>query len=670
MCGISGIITAGYKAEHTDLLKKSLTGMTDRIASRGPDAEGFWYSWEDEYAKGLPAACLGHRRLSVIDLTETGSQPMTSHDGNLVMVYNGEIYNAAELKERLLKEGYVSEFRGTSDSEILLESIRAYGICNALKACTGMFAIAVYDKRTGRLMLARDRIGEKPLYYGFCAEKRIFAFASDAACFCEIYGFDNEINRDILPVYLIHGYIPAPYTIYKDIWKLEPGTILTIDPGYDYFDPQRELDQMEREGLTEHTAGTHRYEVYYSLREVVRYGQEHPFKGSREEAASELERLLSLAIRGQMISDVPLGAFLSAGIDSSTVVSLMQAQAPGRVKTFTIGMEDEAYNEAGYAAEIARFLGTEHTELMITEKDAMSVVPLLPKMFGEPFSDSSQIPTYLVSRMTRDHVTVSLSGDGGDELFCGYTSYDSIYRIWNKIRNMPLPFRHTAGSVASTVFRGTGVVSAKSRLISAKNPIDLHRIEQETDPSIRDLTRGTVNEKDVPPWKLVQLSDEIKSIFPSRAGTDPRRAVMYADMKMYHPDDILVKVDRTAMAVSLETRVPMLDRDVVSFAHSLPMEYLNNNGTGKSVLRDVLYRHVPRELMDRPKKGFSIPIDKWLLTGELREYAQTHLDRTKIEKEGYLNAKAVCRMWDDYVSRGKWRVQLWYLLMFEAWLDK
>ena len=540
---------------------------------------------------------------------------------------------------------------------------------DALKLCKGMFALAVYDTQTGTLMLARDRIGEKPLYYGFTADRSCFVFASDAGCFPEIHAFDNEINKEILPVYFAHGYIPAPYSIFRDIWKLEPGTILTIKPPYVYFDPVDELDQIFRTGRTETGSGTHTYETYYSIRDAARYGMEHPFTGTFDEASKELERLLSEAIRGQMIADVPLGAFLSGGIDSSTVVSLMQANAPGRVRTFTIGMEEEAYNEAEYAAEIAGHLGTDHTELYISEKDARSVVPKLAGIFGEPFADSSQIPTYLVSRMTRDHVTVSLSGDGGDELFCGYTSYESISRIWGKLRKIPVSLRRLTSSAVTPFLSGTDTKSVKARLLAAKDPVDLHRIEQDTDRMTRRLTLNTVREGSIPPWKLPQLS-EVFGKDGWQGISDPRQQVMLADMCMYHPDDILVKVDRSAMAVSLETRVPMLDRDVVAFAWSLPVDYLYRDGTGKRVLRDVLYRYVPGEIMDRPKKGFSIPIDRWLREGELRDFTQNALDEGKIRKEGFLDPDIVQKMWSDYTDRGIWRIQIWYLLMFEAWLDE
>ena len=593
MCGIAGIW--GYHEGHGggDALRDSIERMTEHMRDRGPDAYGFWKATD-------APLCLGHRRLSIMDLSENGSQPMVSHDGRYVMVYNGEIYDSGALRERLIEEGHVTAFRGGSDSEVLLEAIAAYGIAQALRLCRGMFAIGVYDTQAGILRLARDRVGEKPLYYGFTADRRIFAFASDIGCFPEIAGFDNELRREVLPLYFIHGYIPAPYTIYRDIWKLEPGTILTLRLPIEYFDPYSELDRLEREACDAAisaaggaasdaephlTSGTgHIYTRYWSMREEALRGMLQPFSGSREEAADELERLLSSSIRGQMVADVPLGAFLSAGIDSSTIVSLMQAQAPGRVRTFTIGMETEGYNEADDAAMIARHLGCDHTTLTISQRDAQAVIPGLADMFGEPFADSSQIPTYLVSRMTREHVTVSLSGDGGDELFCGYTSYNSIDRIWKKLRRVPYILRRPASALLSPLVSGE-TMQAKAALLGARGPIDLHRIEQQTDPLCTRLVAGIRH--DALPYKLTQLPEHFLG--------EHDKEVMLADLLLYHPDDILVKVDRCAMAVSLETRVPMLDKDVIAFAWSLPVSYLRSDGstpgdgpvgTGKLVLRD------------------------------------------------------------------------------------
>lgn len=622
MCGISGLIK--FKGD----ARNNIHRMNERMLHRGPDDDGIFISSDNNVA-------LGHRRLSIVDLSKNGAQPMVSHSGRSVMVYNGEIYNSLEVKKMLKDDGYTENYRGTSDTEILLEAVEHYGAEKALSMCKGMFAIAVYDKEKNTVTLARDRVGEKPLYYGMVAGS--FAFASEIGCLKIVDGFDNKINTDVLDIYFTEGYIPAPYSIYQGINKLEAGTVLTVDVGT--------LKTKES--------------VYWSMMETARKGQENLFTGSRKEAADELERLLKESIKGQMVADVPVGAFLSAGIDSSTIVALMQSLAPGKVRTFTIGMEDKAYNEAVYAKEIAGHLGTDHTELYITEKDAKAVIPKLAYMFGEPFADSSQIPTYLVSKMTREHVTVSLSGDGGDELFCGYTSYESVSRIWGKMKNIPYWLRKPLSSmVLHSPLASKDIYRIKGTLLSADGPRDIHRMEHETDPIIKKIALKHTGL----PYKYTQLDGDYLQ--------EPNHEIMLMDMLVYHPDDILVKVDRTAMAVSLETRVPMLDRDVVEFAWSLPLEYLRQDKTGKLVLRDVLYRYVPKEMMERPKKGFSIPIEKWLLDSDLRDWAENLLDRDKIRKQGILDADVVNKIWTDYTQRGIYRIQIWYILMFQQWYEK
>jgi len=634
MCGIAGF--CNFKGDK----QKNIERMKQRIYHRGPDAGGSYFSEDGQVV-------LGHRRLSIIDLSESGSQPMTSHSGRYVISYNGEIYNYKQVREKLLKDKKVNNFRGSSDTEVLLEALEAYGVKEGISLCKGMFAIALYDKKEQVLYLIRDRIGEKPLYYGQVGES--FVFASDVGAVAELEGFRNPINRKVLGIYFVHGYIPAPYSIYENIYKLEPGTILKLRL------PFKGLKQAE-------------CEAYWSVKEAARKGQENPFKGTGKEAADELERLLKEAISGQMAADVPVGAFLSAGIDSSTIVALMQSLNKGRVKSFTIGMEEKEYNEAVYAGEIARHLGTEHTELYITDEDARAVIPKLAGIFGEPFGDSSQIPTYLVSKMTREHVTVSLSGDGGDELFCGYTSYPSVERIWNKMKGIPYFIRKPCSElVVHSPLAKKPIYRIKGKLLGAKGPSDLYICSLETDPLAGRISLS----KEICSYKYSQYDPGFLK--------ETNHNIMLMDMLMYHPDDILVKVDRAAMAVSLETRVPMLDKDVVEFAWSLPIDYKREweNGKaghtgfcGKKVLRDVLYRYVPREMMERPKKGFSIPIERWLLQPGLREWAEGLLDRKKLKEQGILDSDVVRRIWSDFTDRGEWRIQIWYLLMFQQWMEQ
>lgn len=628
MCGIAGFLN--LKNDPVSNLEK----MKNRMIHRGPDSEGSYISPDGKVA-------LGHRRLAIVDITESGAQPMWSHNKRYIMVFNGEIYNHRSIKKQLLEDENVNlceeDFIGTSDTEVLLESICAYGIEKTISMAKGMFAIALYDTKEESLTLIRDRIGEKPLYYGRVNEA--FVFASDIGCISVLDGFNNAINTDVLDLYFVNGYIPAPYSIYKDIYKLLPGTMLTIKAP---FDIDSKID----------------IESYWDIKEKALYGAKNKFKGSFEEAVDELERLMLLSIKDQMVADVPVGAFLSAGIDSSTTVALMQSLNNNKVKSFTIGMEDPKYNEAVFAKEISAHLGTEHTEMYITEADAKAVIPLLPSMFGEPFADSSQIPTYLVSKMTREHVTVSLSGDGGDELFCGYTSYESVNRIWNKMKGVPYLIRKPVGALLlhSPLVKNP-VIRVKSSLLGAKGPEDLYNRSRENDPGIGKISLSKN--------RALCSNDTIEPDYLGEVNHD----IMLMDMLMYHPDDILVKVDRTAMAVSLESRVPMLDRDVVEFAWTLPIEYLSDGKTGKKVLREVLYKYVPKEMMERPKKGFSIPIMNWLkYDKDLRAWAEGLMNPDLIRSQGYLNPQVVSSMWKDLIERDIWRPQIWYVLMFQAWL--
>ena len=621
MCGIAGF------CNHPNNWKENIEKMNERMYHRGPNAGGYWATDDGNVV-------FGHRRLSIVDLSANGAQPMHSASGRYVCVFNGEIYNYKTIRDKLLKEKKVTAFRGTSDTEVLLEAFEAYGVKETIKMCKGMFAIALLDKQTGKITLIRDRIGEKPLYYGFVNGN--FVFASDLGSISVLDDFHNEIDTRTLQIYFIHGYIPAPYSIYKDIYKLDAGCMLEIEAPYK--EPK--------------------ISTYWSVREAAKYGQANQFKGTKEEAADELERLLKESIKDQMVADVPVGAFLSAGIDSSTIVALMQAQSSQKVRTFTIGMEDPKYNEAAYAKEIANHLGTDHTELYITEKDAKEVIPKLAWMFSEPFADSSQIPTYLVSKMTREHVTVSLSGDGGDELFCGYMSYPSIDRIWGKMHSVPYGIRNLCSKLvlACPFGKNNQLLQTKAYLLGAKSQEHLYELSNAQEP----LCKQIALDKNAYPYKHNNR--------PYGDLTDTRNSIMLMDMEVYHPDDILVKVDRAGMAVSLENRVPMLDKDVVEFAWTIPMDYKREGEVGKLVLKDVLYRYVPKEMMDRPKKGFSIPIMKWLKEPELREWAEALIDRNLLKKQGYLDPDVVWYIWNDFIKNDNWRTQIWYILMFQSWL--
>ena len=622
MCGIAGF--CNYAGDREGAIGR----MCEALRHRGPDGGGVWSSDQKDVT-------LGHRRLKVLDLTASGVQPMISKSGRFIITFNGEIYNHKKIAARLLQEGRVSALRGTSDTEVLLEAIEAYGLEEALSMSKGMFAFALYDSKERTLYLVRDRVGEKSLYFGTIGADT-FVFASELAAITALEGFDCSINTDVLGLYFIHGYIPAPYSIYRGIHKLDAGMILQIKAPYkDYT-------------IT----------PYWSMAEVAAHGQSHLFTGSRTEAADELERLLKEAIREQMVADVPVGVFMSAGIDSTTVAALAQSALTEPVKTFTIGMPPPMNDEAVFAKKIAAHLGCDHTERYISEEDAKAVIPLLGGIYGEPFADSSQIPTYLVSRIAREKVTVSLGGDAGDELFCGYNSYRSVQRVYRKLRliphfirnpisrlllNMPLPLSHNN--------------RIRAGLLPMNSAAELYMNALDYAPFIGEISRSKVQI----PYKHSQL--------PHRFLSEPNHQLMLMDMLLYHPDDILVKVDRAAMAVSLETRTPLLDKDVLEFAWSLPIEYKRDKTEGKLVLRDVLYRYVPREMMDRPKQGFGIPIEEWLKDPALRVWAEDLIARDTIIRQDMLDPATVHSLWDEFVNHGRFVSQIWFILMFQTFMD-
>lgn len=622
MCGIAGFLNRPSK------WRQDIIRMNQRMIHRGPDAQSYWSSEEHD-------AVLGHVRLAVVDLSEAGSQPMHSRDGRLVLVLNGEIYNYQEMKKQLISRNSRITFCGHSDTEVLLEYISEFGFVSALKESVGMFAAALYDKKERRLYLGRDRIGEKPLYYGIVDGE--FMFASDLGCMSEVAAEKPEINRDALAYYFRKGYIPAPYTIYKDIWKAEAGEIIEISK------PYREIKKYR----------------YWDLMECAKYGEEHPFTGTEEEAADRLEELIKKSVKLQMAADVPAGAFLSGGTDSTVVAAVMQSLSMNKINSFSIGFEEDAYNEAMYAKNTAEYLGTNHTEFYVTSKDVMNVIPKLASVYSEPFADSSQIPTYLVSKLAREKVTVSLSGDAGDELFCGYGTYTSMERIWKIMEKFPRGLRKNVSCLAGW----TGWDHARVRMLS-------HYFGKDSAEAVYAVYSDMTADINLlsPEFRLpeTKLSD-----FP--AGFLKEHVIeniMLMDMLVYLPDDILVKVDRAAMAVSLESRVPFLDKDIVEFAWTVPHRYKADRYATKKILKNVLYRYVPEKMMDRPKKGFSIPVAEWIQNGQLREWAEDLLNAEKIRREGIISADTVSKMWEDFKKDGRGAGYIWYLLMFEEWMEK
>lgn len=642
MCGFAGILGCGARAEVAQ-------GMAAAIINRGPDDGGVWSDVE---------ACiaLAHRRLSIVDLSPAGHQPMVSVSGHYVIVFNGEIYNHLDMRAELEKSGASFQWRGHSDTETLLACIDVWGLEATLKKSIGMFAIALWDKQTRVLTLARDRMGEKPLYFGWQGrgEHRSFLFGSELKALKRHPAFAAPVDRDALCLLLRHNYIPAPYSIYRGISKLEPGCLLTVS-----------MEKTET-----------KIWKYWDTLEVASAGIKDQFAGSTNEAVNALERLAKDAVRQQMMADVPLGAFLSGGIDSSTVVALMQAQSARPVKTFTIGFNEEGYNEAQHAKVVARHLGTEHTELYVTSQQAMDVIPRLPSLYCEPFADSSQIPTFLVSQLARQHVTVSLSGDAGDELFCGYNRYQMTNDLWRKTSLIPSPLRVLAakGITAITPKHWDHIarfIPGASRYASVGDK--LHKgAGVLASRTVDELYQGMVSHLSDPASWVIGGKEPVTRLTGAHAalnGLDTVERMMALDAVSYLPDDILVKVDRAAMGVSLESRVPFLDHRVVEFAWSLPLEYKLREGQTKWPLRQVLYRYVPRELIDRPKMGFGIPLHDWL-RGPLREWAEELLGEERLRREGFFHPEPIRQKWAEHLSgQRNWASLLWNVLMFQAWLE-
>lgn len=642
MCGIAGFLMSS--ASSSEETKSWLKSMTDAILHRGPDEGGEWVSRESNVA-------LGHRRLSVIDLSAAGAQPMMSPSGRFVMVYNGEIYNHTAIRAELESSGLVGQWRGHSDSETIVTGFEVWGIEATLQRTVGMFALAIWDRERQELTLARDRLGEKPLYYGWQGmTKPTFLFGSELGALRAHPSFSGEIDRNALCSYLRHNCVGGTHSIYQNIFKLAPGCLLSLS-------------------LREPTPVV---KSYWSAQEVVLQGLNNPFRGSAEEAVEELNGLLCDAVKQQMVADVPLGAFLSGGVDSSVIVSLMQAQSSRAVKTFSIGFVEKKYNEAEFAKAVAKHLGTDHTELYVTPEQAMTVIPKLSKLYSEPFADSSQIPTFLVSELAREHVTVSLSGDAGDELFCGYNRYQITSQGWNKLKKVPLSWRTSLAQMITKISPKTwerfagfmphahigDKIYKGAAVMTSRTAGELYQglASHWTDPS--SVVIGGA--------EYYGLNSHLEQKFGSLG---PVELMMLFDLLGYLPDDILAKVDRAAMAVSLETRVPFLDHRVVEFAWTLPLQYKLCNGVTKWPLRQILYRHVPRDLIERPKMGFGVPLGEWL-RGPLREWAEELLSERKLREGGFFHSNSIRAKWGEHLSGARnWQHHLWSVLIFQSWLE-
>lgn len=641
MCGIAGFISLST----SNNLSSNALQMIEQLHYRGPDDKGTWIDSKKNIA-------LAHSRLAIVDLSPTGHQPMESHNERFVIVFNGEIYNHNEIREELEQGQPAISWHGHSDTETLVAGFSAWGVEATVKKATGMFAFAVWDKQTEVLTLGRDRLGEKPLYYGW--QEGTFFFGSELKALKAHPDFEAEIDRDVLSLFIRHSYIPEPYSIYKKIFKLKPGCLLTL--------------KKDNKKTT--------IAPYWSVISIAKSGIKSPFTGSPSEAVDELELKLGQSVKQQMMADVPLGAFLSGGVDSSAIVSLMQAQSNKPINTFTIGFDVADYNEAKYAKKVAKHLGTNHTELYITPKESRDVIPDLPHIYDEPFADRSQIPTFIVSKMAKEHVTVSLSGDGGDELFCGYNRYLITAKSWQSINKFPpimrrltarglmsvsprtwsniaklIPHNKRPRSAGDKIHKGAGVIGSSS---------------------IQEVYRGLTSIYKHPEL-LVLNSKEPPTLltdnYPDLTEFNDIESMMLLDTLTYLPDDILSKVDRAAMRNSLETRVPMLDHEVVKFAWSLPLNYKLRNGVSKWPLKELLYRHVPKKLIERPKTGFDIPLGEWL-RGPLKDWAEELLDEHRLTKEGYFDAGIVQNLWREHLTEQfDHNLVLWNILMFQAWLD-
>ena len=637
MCGI-----AGFWSTRLDdaTAVQTLRGMTDALVHRGPDDSGAWCDPDTGVA-------LGHRRLSIVDLSPLGHQPMASRGERFRIAFNGEIYNFRALRDELTAQG--DSFRGHSDTEVLLALVERRGLEEALTRCNGMFAIALWDRETRTLQLARDRFGEKPLYVARCGAG--IAFGSELKALRIHPQFSAQIDPSALALFLRHGYVPAPYAIFEGVEKVEPGQIMTF-------------------AAPEWSARTTR--VYWSARTAAANGLENPFDDDPQACTDALDALMRGVVRDQMVADVPIGAFLSGGIDSSLVVGMMQAESARPVRTFSIGFREAGFDESEHAAAVAKHLGTEHTSMFVTAQDALDVIPRLPAIYNEPFADSSQVPTTLLAALARQHVTVSLSGDGGDELFGGYERYAIAQRAWSRLERVPRPMRAVASSMVTAIGaeqwnRALRPAGLHARGITGDR---LHKLAELVDaPTSREFYRDLVSSWRRP-QRIVRNSAEpmtaLMQPFDGRRG-GLLAEMMFHDQVSYLPDDIMVKVDRAAMAASLESRAPLLDHRIAEFSWRLPAHYWRRDGRGKWIVREVLDRYVPRALVERPKQGFGIPVSEWL-RGPLRDWADDLLAVDSLRREGLFVAEPIATAWQEHrAGKRNWSSSLWSVLMFQSW---
>ena len=652
MCGIAGLVAPGFDPSR---LEETARDMGAALRHRGPDDAGVWIN-------AATGVVLSHQRLSVVDLSAAGHQPMVSADGRHILVFNGEIYNHLALREELARQGKAPSWRGHSDSETLVTCIAAWGVTAAVERCAGQFAFAVWDRKECCLHLARDRMGEKPLYYGWAGG--CFVFASELKALKRVPDFDNGIDRDVLALYFEFSQVPSPYSIYLGIYKLEAGCCLSISAaGFASPPATAPFAPMTAPGFS--------LAPYWTLEAAARAGRANPFT-NEDEAIAALDQALHEAVRLQMLADVPVGAFLSGGIDSSTVVALMEAQSSRPVRTFTIGFEDASYDERKTARAVAKHLGTEHRDMVLSASEAQAVIPHLAGIYCEPFADSSQVATYLVARMAADEVTVALSGDGGDELFGGYNRHVWAPRIAGHLARLPAGPRQFAGRLLRAIpkrgYDWAGGWLGVNRLEEKVAKL-AERMDVADDPAalyaslVREWPGGLVSGAKPLPTRL----DSCR--WPQN-DHGMAEAMMAWDALTYLPDDILHKVDRATMAVSLEGRMPLLDHRVVELAWRVPLSMKIRQGRGKWLLRQVLNKYVPEHLVAGPKSGFALPIGQWL-RGPLRDWAEALIERSRLQSGGYLDVELVQRCWAEHLGGQRdWTARLWSVLMFQAWLER